>query len=125
MMYHNYGDKNFFEAGFLVDTDSIREDNVEFIYCMPFDDEEDLYLYGEGVVDLTDSWIAWSEVGRYADVDKNTSCWENLANAVISYYGVETVCGGRDSIYCGEFGKSEIKKKLERFFIDWSEVEAD
>lgn len=52
-MYRNYGDKDFFENGVLVDTE--HSDTVfPMLLCRPYPDEEDLYQFGEVEVDLDD-----------------------------------------------------------------------
>lgn len=52
-MYRNYGDRDFFENGVLVDTE--HSDTVfPMLLCRPYPDEEDLYQFGEVEVDLDD-----------------------------------------------------------------------
>lgn len=50
-MYKNYGDQNFFDRGILVEE---NHDNGEFdvLYCMPLDDEEGYYIFGDCIVDI-------------------------------------------------------------------------
>lgn len=52
-MYRNYGDKNFFENGILVDTEH-SDTAFPMLLCRPYPDEEDLYQFGEVEVDLDD-----------------------------------------------------------------------
>ena len=49
-MYENYGDKNFFEYGRLVEVVNDNEFNI--ICCTPYDDEEDKYQFAECIVDI-------------------------------------------------------------------------
>lgn len=54
-MYINYGDKNFFEYGVLVDSEH-SDTEINIIRCLPYD-EENRYQFNECTVDITDSWI--------------------------------------------------------------------
>ena len=55
-MYVNYGNKDFFERGRLVDSE--HSDSVlDILVWDPYSDEEDLYQFGECSVDITDDWI--------------------------------------------------------------------
>ena len=43
-MYINYGDRNFFECGILVDAEH-SDTEIKILYCRPLDDAEDLFLF--------------------------------------------------------------------------------
>lgn len=63
-MYKNYGDKDFFQYGVLVDDE--HEENVyKMLLCRPYDDEEDLYQFGHVTVNITDTWIDKKRVMDY------------------------------------------------------------
>ena len=54
-MYVNYGDKDFFEHGRLVDAE--HEDNIyDILCCNPYPDEPGLFQFGHCKVDITDTW---------------------------------------------------------------------
>lgn len=64
-MYINYGDRNFFEHGILIDNE--HSDSVIFlIRCEPYPDEEDLYQFAKIEVDVDDFWIDRKAVMAYA-----------------------------------------------------------
>lgn len=124
MKLMNYGDKNFFEYGFLVEMDNINEDEVYFIYCIPIDGEEDLYLYGEGCVNLNDDWINWEDVNKYSGDDADVY-WELMARNAVDYYGLENFCCTYDGYSYGKFTSEHIKKRLAYAYndsIDWDNV---
>lgn len=52
-MYRNYGDRDFFEHGVLVDTEH-SDTCFPMLLCRPYPDAEDLYQFGEVEVDLND-----------------------------------------------------------------------
>lgn len=52
-MYRNYGDRDFFEHGVLVDTEH-SDTCFPILLCRPYPDAEDLYQFGEVEVDLND-----------------------------------------------------------------------
>lgn len=55
-MYVNYGDKDFFEHGVLVDSE--HSDTVfDILRCEPYSDEEDKYCFAHLCVDIEDSWL--------------------------------------------------------------------
>ena len=64
-MYINYGDKNFFEHGILVDSEH-SDSVISLIRCEPYADEEDLYECARLEVDVNDQWIDRKAVMDYA-----------------------------------------------------------
>ena len=63
-MYLNFGDKNFFEYGVLVDTE--HSDTVfPMLLCLPYPDEEDIYQFGDIQVDTEETWIDRESVLSY------------------------------------------------------------
>ena len=96
-MYVNYGDRNFFEYGILVDTE--HSDTVfSILYCRPYDGEEDRYLFAECEVDIEDSWIDKAKVMAYIGMDGKN--WDPVEYAIgcIEYYGAENF-GGNNYAY--------------------------
>lgn len=87
-MYVNYGDKNFFEYGMLVDAEH-SDTTFDILYCRPFDDEEDSFLFASCQVDITDSWIAKNSVMDYIGMDAKKFDAIQFAIGCIEYYGVE------------------------------------
>lgn len=68
-MYINYGDKNFFDFGILIDTE--HSDTVfPMLLCMPYSDEEDLFQFGDVEVDIDDLWIDEKAVSDFCGSDK-------------------------------------------------------
>lgn len=85
-MYINYGDKDFFEYGCLVDSE--HSDTVfQILRCMPYPDEEDLYQFGDLEVDINDSWIDRNAVMQYAGMKDATFDPIQFAIACTDYYG--------------------------------------
>lgn len=115
-MFENYGDKNFFEYGVLIDADH-SENEYRVLYCMPFyetdDNGNDLYYFADCNVDITDSWIDKNAVESYADVNAENAP-ELYAVACIEYYGVENFSSPYDGY---TFTRAEICEKLKNYLI--------
>lgn len=112
-MYLNYGDYDFFEYGVLVDNDH-KENEIDILYCRPYDDEENLYLFADCSVDITDSWIDKKEVMSYIGMEENNFDSIRFAIGCIEYYGVENF----SSPYAGyQFTREEIEEMLKHYFI--------
>lgn len=87
-MYINYGDKNFFEYGRLVDSE--HSDTVlQVICCNPYPDEEDKYQFAECEVDINDMWIDKEAVMSYIGMTEETFNPIQYAIGCIDYYGAE------------------------------------
>lgn len=84
--YESVADVNFFEYGFLVAKDS--GNTYDFLMCEPFPDEDDLFLFGRGTVDLDDDWIDLDKVTKYAGITKESDP-SLVVEACVSYYGPE------------------------------------
>lgn len=137
-MYQNYGDRNFFEHGRLAEAGQ-DSGEIRVLYCEPFADEEDLYLFADCTVDLSDDWVDWKRVCEYAGLEKeaeeNTEKEDGkgngeenkeeyrtlLAIAAIDYYGVENFSSPYDGY---RFPKEKVKEKLKYYEIE-SDVEAN
>lgn len=112
-MYINYGDKNFFEYGVLVDSE--HSDTVfSILYCMPYCDEEDKYLFADCIVDITDNWIVHEDVMNFIGMTKENFDPVQFAIGCIEYYGTEnfTVYFSSD-----ESNRKEIEHRL-TYYLD-------
>ena len=116
-MYINYGDRNFFEYGMLVDSEH-SDTEFDIIFCRPYDDEEDLYQCGQVTVDINDSWIDKEEVESYIDSKKEDDPIQ-FAIGCLEYYGAENF--GADDFWAYEnwryMTKESIYKKLRNYLI--------
>lgn len=74
-MYKNYGDKNFFEYGVLVDNDH-SDTEIDIIRCLPYpepdEDGNDIYQFNEMTVDITDEWIDRKAVMDFIGMTEDT-----------------------------------------------------
>ena len=112
-MYKNYGDYDFFEYGVLVDDEHI-ENEIDILYCRPYDDEEDLYLFAACTVDITDTWIDKKAVMDYIGMSDDNFDSIQFAIGCIDYYGVNNF----SSPYNGyQFTKEEIKETLKHYLV--------
>ena len=84
-MYVNYGDKNFFERGRLVDNEK-SEFEYYILCCEPYPNEEDLFQFGDCVVDLRDSWIDKEGVMNYLGMDQENFDPLQFALGCLDYY---------------------------------------
>ena len=112
-MYINYGDKNFFEYGCLVDAEH-NDTEIKILYCKPYDDEEDKFLFADCEVDTKDSWIDRNAIMDFIGMNEDNFDVVQFAIGCIEYYGVENF----SSPYHGyQFKKEEIKKSLKHYLI--------
>lgn len=95
-MYINYGDRNFFELGTLVDAEH-SDTEIKILYCRPYDVAEDLYLFADCTVDTTDNWIDKKSVMEYIGMTEETFNIIQFAISCVEYYGVDNFSSG----YCG------------------------
>ena len=92
-MYINYGDKDFFERGRLVDSEH-SDSVIDVLVCNPYDDEEDLYQFGDCSVDVTDSWIDKQAVMDFLGMNFETFNPVEYAIGCIDFYGMENFGAG-------------------------------
>ncbi len=119
-MYVNYGDKNFFERGRLVDAE--HEEHVFHILCCdPYPDEPDQFRFGECEIDITDSWINREGVMSFISMTEETYDPVRFALGCLDYYSWENF-GVAD--YCCGYGynwlnvdRETILKVLSRYLI--------
>lgn len=128
-MYHNRGDKNFFEHGVLVDSD--HSDTVfDLLLCEPYSDEEDLYCFAHVQVDVEDDWIDWNMIENITGGDFSSLSGANAVDAAIA----AAECYSWDNFGASDFGVSynwqymtrkDICKELRDYQIAWDEVRAE
>lgn len=112
-MYINYGDKNFFECGILVDAEH-SDTEIKILYCRPFDDEEDLFLFADCKVDVNDSWIERKTIMDFMGMAEEGFDVIQFAIGCVEYYGVENF----SSPYNGyRFTRKEIEESLKHYLI--------
>ena len=118
-MYKNFGDKNFFEYGILLDNDH-SDTQFPILFCAPLCEEDEngnqLYHFADCYVDVDSEWF---------DFDAIESCcgsWdsnESLAIAALNYYGSNEFSDSwGDTIFTAE----EIVEKLRNYHIDYSNL---
>ena len=84
-MYKNYGDRDFFEYGILVDDE--HEENVyDMLLCRPYSDNEDLFWFAHVAVDITDSWIDKKAVMEFSGIKSVEEDPIRYAIACTEYY---------------------------------------
>lgn len=112
-MYINYGDVNFFEYGVLVDTEH-SDTEIKILYCRPYDDEEDKFLFADCEVNIEDSWIDKKLVMDYIGMTEETFDSIQFAIGCIDYYGVENFS---DCYHGYNFTRKEIEELLKHYLI--------
>ena len=117
-MFVNHGDVNFFEYGCLVDSEH-SDTEFRILYCRPFDDEDDLYLFGDCTVNIEDDWIDRDAVLSYIGMMDDTyeeGKFDAIQFAIgcIEYYGIDNFTGGYDEI---RLRKVEICERLKHYMI--------
>ncbi len=119
-MYKNYGDRDFFEYGVLIDSNhSDTEFNI--IYCRPIDDKENCYIFAECNVNITDEWINKGDVMNFIGMNNENFNPEYFAIGCIEYYGVSLFSRAYS---CSEmyYTKEEIKDSLKHKIIDYDNL---
>lgn len=84
-MYLNYGDVDFFEHGRLVD-DQSSDTEIKILACEPYSDTEDLYQFGNCVVDFTDTWIDRDAVMTFIGMTEEDFDPVRFALGCMDYY---------------------------------------
>lgn len=99
-MYRNYGDRNFYEYGVLVDESASTDSIFEMLLCRPYaslkrvgeglhwssSDTEDMYQFARVSVDISDSWIDKAAVMSYAGMCEEDFDPLHFAIACTDYY---------------------------------------
>lgn len=117
-MYINYGDKNFFEHGILVDSE--HSDTVfDMLLCEPYSDEEDLYRFAHVQVDISDDWVDVKSVEDYIGMTDETFDPIQFAIGCTEYYSWDNF--GADSYGTNydwrRVSKDVICKELKGYLI--------
>lgn len=115
-MYLNFGDKNFFEDGILVDTE--HSDTVfPMLLCLPYPDEENLYQFGDVEVDTKDTWIDRESVLSY--IGMTEADYDPIAYAIgaASYYSWENFGANSYAYDWQHMTKEEISEILKNRVI--------
>lgn len=112
-MYINYGDKNFFEYGVLVDAEH-SDTEIKILYCRPYDDTEDQYFFADCAVDISEDWINKNIIMEFIGMNEENFDAIQFAIGCIEYYGAENF----SSLYNGyNFTAEEIKERLKYYLI--------
>ena len=123
-MYRNFGDKNFFEYGVLVDNEH-SDHEYQMLVCMPNPDLENIFMFANITVDIEDSWIDQNIIEQYSGKTKEEDPVE-YAIACYEYYGAQNFGAYSNTAYDWQHADKElIKKELRNYQIAWDEVEAD
>ena len=85
-MYINYGDKNFFENGVLVDSEH-QECEFNILWCRPYDEEDDLYQFSDLLVNINDNWIDRKAVMDFIGMRPENFNPVHYAIGCVDYYG--------------------------------------
>lgn len=124
-MYINYGDRNFFEYGLLIDTE--HSDSVfDMLICQPYCDEEDLYIFGQCQIDIEDSWLEWDKILDFAGMKED----DNISNidkaiAALEFYGPEEFSIDSFSGYSYDWRhmtREQIKEELKYYMIAYDNL---
>lgn len=112
-MYKNYGDRNFFEYGLLVDAEH-SDTEFSILYCMPYCDEEDKYFFADCTVDINDNWINRELILMTCGMSEGKFDPVEFACACVFVYGAENF----SSPYNGyTFTRKEIEERLKYYMI--------
>lgn len=125
-MYHNYGDRNFFELGTLVDSD--HSDTVfDLLLCKPYSDEEDSFQFAHVQVDLEDSWVNWDMVDAICGTDPETDDPVLAAIAATECYDWDNFGASSFNPYHDwrHMTRKDILEELKGYLIAWDEVRAE
>lgn len=112
-MYINYGDKDFFEYGVLVDAEH-SDTEFEVLYCRPYDDADDLYYFAYCTIGIDDSWIEKESVMEFIGMTEENFDSVQFAIGCVEYYGAENFSSPYDGY---QFTRKEIENKLKYYMI--------
>lgn len=101
-----FGDVNPLDyGGIWVRKDS--DTNFQIVKIDPIEEDPDKgFILSECYVDISDDWIDWSKVIKYADTPKNNKV--RSAIDVVSYYGSYQCSGTEHNIETNELAISEL-----------------
>lgn len=117
-MYINYGDRNFFENGILVD-DEHEENGIRMLRCLPYSDEEDKFQFARLFVDVTDQWINKKAVCDFAGLPETGYDPVDFAIACTDFYPWENFGAGDFGISYNwmDVNKAALCKELKGYLI--------
>ena len=118
-MYKNYGDRDFFSYGMLVDCDhSDTEFNV--LFCSPVyevsENGEELFMFADCLINIEDPWIDKQAVMSFSCLGKDYYDQDKVMFAIdcITYYGAENFSSPYDGYL---FTRKEIEDRLGHYLI--------
>jgi hypothetical protein len=116
IMYINYGDKNFFEYGMLIDADH-SDTEIKALCCCPYPDEEDLYIFGDCTVDITNTWIDRTAILDFIELKEENFDPIKYAIGCLNFYTWDNF-GAINYMYDWQrMTKDEIKQILKHRMI--------
>lgn len=110
-MYVNYGDKDFFECGILVEAGH-SDTEFSILYCVPYPNEDDLFQFGDCKVDIADSWIKKQEVMNNIGMTEMTFNPVQFAIGCIEFYGAENFGAQSYAYDWSQMKRLEIEEML-------------
>lgn len=116
-MFTNYGDRNFFEYGLLVEP--VSDTEFRLLVCNPYSDSDDLYQFACICVDTKDSWIDKEKVNDYNGEPIEDPL--QLAIAAYSYYGPEEFGAYSMSYDWQHMTRDQILEELKHYGVSASE----
>ena len=120
-MYTNFGDRNFFEHGILVDSEH-SDTVIDMLVCEPYSDEEDKYMFARIQVDTEDTWIDKKALREYAGSTLDDPV--EFAIAAYEHYGPENF-GALDygvTYDYRDMTREAIKKELQHYLIAYDDL---
>ena len=116
-MFSNYGDRNFFEYGILVEP--VTDTEFRMLVCEPYSDVDDLYQFACIYVDIADSWIDKKRIADY--IGESNLDPVHLAIAAYEYYGAQEFGADYMNFDWMHMNKADILKELEAYGVTESE----
>ena len=110
----NYGDKDFFEYGILVDDLESTETVFDMLLCRPFSDKEDLFQFARVIVDTEDSWIDRAAVMSFAGMTEEDYDPLHFAIACTDYYSWDNF-GADYSRDWQHMTKADVRRELQGY----------
>lgn len=117
-MYRNYGDRNFFELGVLVD-DEHSDTVFDMLVCCPYSDVEDLYQFAHIQVDITDDWIDRKMVMEFCGMTEETFDPVEFAIGCADWYSWDNFGAGSYGVSYDwtRVDRATIEKELRKYLI--------
>ena len=127
-MYRNYGDRDFYEYGILVDESASADSIFEMLLCRPYaalkrvgeglrwssSDTEDMYQFARVSVDISDSWIDKAAVMSYAGMCEEDFDPLHFAIACTDYYSWDNF-GADYSRDWQHMTKADVRRELQGY----------